>query len=264
MKLIAHQIKKYPVNALAWFTSVYSSIGRGSIYFCLVLKDIILFQFYRSVFFNNLFSCFLFSLPVVFLTSFFTGAVLTIQTYSGLGNFASVSSLANVISLSIIKELGPVITGLMISGKLASSLAAEIATMKTGDQINALKTLSINPRKFITSPTVLAVVCTMPFLLIFSDLIGFLGSFTVVKFKILSIPTTIYITTVINYIAIRDILISILKVLVFGLCISFCACYVGINSKEGSMGVGFATTNSVVISSILILITNYIITSMFF
>ena len=242
----------------------YSGVGDVSVYLLYTFADIFTLRFYKTVFLQNILKSFLYSLPVVFLTSFFTGAVLTIQTYSGLGDFASVSSLANVISLSLVKELGPVITGLMISGKLASSLAAEISTMKTSDQINALKTLSINPRRFLTVPITFATVFVMPFLLIFSDVIGFLGSFVIVKFKILSIPTNIYVITVLNYITIHDILVSVLKVIIFGFCIAFTACYVGINSKEGSIGVGMATTNSVVASSILILISNYIITSLFF
>jgi len=245
-------------------TNFYASVGRVFIYLFQSFVDAILLKFYKKVFFEHLLTAFIFSLPVVFLTSFFTGAVLTLQTYSGLGDFASVASLSNVIVLSIVKELGPVITGLMISGKLASSLAAEIATMKTSDQINALKTLSINPRKFLTTPITLAVICVMPFLLIFSDVIGFFGSFVVVKFKITQLSTNIYIVSVMEHITIRNLLISCLKVVLFGLCIAFTACYVGVNSKEGSIGVGMATTNSVVISSILILVCNYIITSMFF
>ncbi|GEM_PF-1665229 len=244
--------------------SFYAKIGRVTLYFADFVKDVLTFSFYKKVFFEHFFKSFIYALPVIFLTSFFTGAVLTLQTFTGLGGFAGVDSLAKVVSLSIVKELCPVITGLIISGKLGSSLAAEISTMKISDQINALQTLSINPRKFITTPITLGVVCAMPFLLLFSWTISLLGSVILVKTQILSVPVTLYLVKLMSMIYKHDMLISLIKVLVFGLCIGFGACYIGINSEDGSKGVGMATTNAVVASSALILICNYIITYLFF
>jgi phospholipid/cholesterol/gamma-HCH transport system permease protein len=242
----------------------YARVGRLVIYFSEFIFDLITLNFYKKIFFEQLVKSFIYALPVIFLTSFFTGAVLTLQTYSGLGSFASVDSLAKVVSLSIVKELCPVITGLIISGKLGSSLAAEIATMKISDQINALKTLSINPRKFIVTPITLGVTIAMPFLLAFSWCISLFGSVILIKTQIHSISVNLYLVKIVSTINWHDASISFIKVIVFGLCIGFSSCYIGINSQDGSKGVGMSTTNAVVVSSALILISNYIITYLFF
>jgi phospholipid/cholesterol/gamma-HCH transport system permease protein len=227
------------------------------------LWSVVTLNFYKKQLFRSIIEISFFSLPVVFLTSFFTGAVLTMQASAGLSFLAGPETLAKVVISAIIKELGPVLTGLMISGRIASSLAAEISTMKVSDQIEAIKTLYVNPQKLLVIPKIFASLLAMPILIAFSDLIAFLGSFVVAVFH-LKYNDILYLNAMYDYIEIFDFNIGVIKAMVFGFIITYTGTYFGINSDGSSSGVGRATTLAVIVSSIFILVCNYIITYLFF
>ena len=228
-----------------------------------IFLQIITFNFYRKQLFRSVVEISFYSLPVVFLTSFFTGAVLTMQASSGLSFLAGPDTLSNIVVSAIVKELGPVLTGLMISGRIASALAAEISTMKVSDQIEALKTLDINPSKLLVVPKVVASLISMPILITISDFIAFFGSWIIATTH-LDYNGTLYASTLFNHLHLHDFNVGIIKALTFGFIITYIGTYSGLNSDGSSAGVGKSTTIAVVISSLMILVFNYIITYSFF
>jgi phospholipid/cholesterol/gamma-HCH transport system permease protein len=227
------------------------------------IQNLIFLQFYKKQLLKAGFEFSFLSLPVIFLTALCTGAVLTLQTFAGLGFFASPNSVARVIVPAIIRELGPVLTGLMIAGRISSSIAAQIATMKTTDQINALKTLSIDPVKYLVLPRVFTGMILMPLLMLIANIIAFLGSFLIMIFKFHTTPT-IFIESLIEFFILKDLNVGLVKALFFGFIITVVGSLKGLNSKGNSEGVGVATTEAVVTASILILFVNYILTLIFF
>jgi phospholipid/cholesterol/gamma-HCH transport system permease protein len=227
------------------------------------VKNLIFLQFYKSQILKQAFQFSFLSLSVIFLTALCTGAVLTLQTYSGLGVFANAETMAKVVVPSIIRELGPVLTGLMIAGRISSSIAAEVATMKTMEQINALKILSINPIKYLVLPRVFVAIILMPILLIIADVISIFGSYLIVTLKF-NITSGIYITALNNFFVMNDLIIGLVKSVFFGGIISIVGCFKGLQSSGNSAGVGTATTEAVVLASILVLVVNYILTFFFF
>ncbi|GAB5388275.1 MAG: ABC transporter permease [Alphaproteobacteria bacterium] len=204
-----------------------------------------------------------FSLPVVGLTAVFTGMVLALQTHTGFSRFSAESALAQVVVLSITRELGPVLAGLMVAGRVGASIAAEIGTMRVTEQIDALRTLSTNPMRYLVVPRVLAGVIALPILVMIADIIGVLGGWLIAVFRLnySSIP---YLTNTINALQDGDVTSGLVKAAVFGFIITIMGCYHGYNSGRGAQGVGKATTNAVVSSSILILLFNYVLTQIFF
>lgn len=204
-----------------------------------------------------------YSLPVVGMTAFFTGAVLALQTYAGCSRFGAEMTVPTVVILGITRELGPTIVGLMVAGRIAASIAAEIGTMKVTEQIDALKTLSTNPVRYLVVPRVIASTITVPILVMIADVIGVLGG-TVASVSSLGFSFYSYVKNSVDFLTFQDVYSGIVKAIVFGFIIAIVGCYNGYNSKSGAEGVGKATTNAVVGSCILILIFNYLITQLFF
>lgn len=204
-----------------------------------------------------------YSLPVVGLTAIFTGAVLALQSYNGFSRFSAESAIATVVVLSITRELGPVLAGLMVSGRVGASMAAEIGTMRITDQIDALVTLSTNPIKYLVTPRVIAAVIMMPCLVVVADIIGVMGGYLISVYS-LEFSSEIYLQNTFHFLERSDVTSGLIKSAVFGYIISIIGCYSGYNSEKGAQGVGNATTNAVVISSILILLSNYLLTKVFF
>lgn len=204
-----------------------------------------------------------FSLPVVGLTAIFSGAVLALQSYSGFSRFNAESTIATVVVLSITRELGPVLAGLMVAGRVGASMAAEIGTMKVTEQIDALRTLSTNPFKYLVAPRVIAGVLMLPLLVLIADIIGVMGGY-LVSVHSLGFSPGPYISNTFKFLERIDVVSGLTKAGVFGFIISIMGCYFGYNSKGGAEGVGIATTNAVVGASITILLLNYIITGWFF
>jgi len=203
------------------------------------------------------------SIPVVLITGAFTGMVLALQSYTGFKRFNAEAFVGTVVALSMTRELGPVLSGLMVSGRVGSAMAAELGTMQVTEQIDALYTLATNPIKYLIVPRFLAALIVMPILTIFADVIGILGGY-LISVELLGSNPTIYIRRTYDYLDLEDIYIGLLKACVFGMIIAIIGCYQGFNTQGGAEGVGKSTTRAVVLSSLLILIANYFITAFFF
>ena len=204
-----------------------------------------------------------YSLPVVGLTAMFTGMVLALQSYTGFARFSAESAIPNVVVVSITRELGPVLAGLMVAGRIAAAMAAEIGTMRVTEQIDALDTLATNPFKYLVAPRLIAGTAMMPLLVLVADAIGVFGGYVVSVFKLGFNPSA-YIKNTIDFMETMDVVSGLVKAAVFGFLITLMGCYHGYNSKGGAQGVGQATTNAVVSASILIFCFNYFITELFF
>jgi phospholipid/cholesterol/gamma-HCH transport system permease protein len=204
-------------------------------------------------------------LPVVGLTTLFSGMVLALQSYTGFSRYASgaESAIANIVVLSITRELGPVMAGLMVAGRIGASIAAELGTMRVTEQIDALTTLSTQPVKYLIVPRLLAGVLMLPLLVLVGDVIGVFGGFLISVYR-LGFNASTYIDQSWKFLETIDVVSGLVKASVFGFVITLMGCYFGFHSKGGAQGVGAATTNAVVSSSILILILNYFITGLFF
>lgn len=203
------------------------------------------------------------SLPVVGMTAIFSGAVLALQSYTGFSRFSAESSIATVVALSITRELGPVLAGLMVAGRVGASIAAEMGTMRVTEQIDALYALSTDPIKYLVMPRVLSCIIALPCLVAVADIIGIMGGYVVSVYK-LGFNKVAYITNTFEYLEPIDVISGLVKALVFGFIIGVISSYHGYYSDRGAKGVGNATTLAVVHSSILILLSNYFITQLFF
>ncbi len=204
-----------------------------------------------------------YSLPVVGLTAIFTGMVLALQSYTGFSRFQASDAIATVVVLSMTRELGPVLAGLMVAGRVGASMAAEIGTMRVTEQIDALVTLSTNPLKYLIFPRLLAGLVTLPLLVLVADCIGVLGGYLIAVYK-LNFNSATYMEQTLKFLETDDVVSGLIKAAVFGVIIALMGCYHGYHSGRGAEGVGRATTNAVVSSSILILCMNYILTALLF
>jgi phospholipid/cholesterol/gamma-HCH transport system permease protein len=204
-----------------------------------------------------------YSLPVVGLTAFFTGGVLALQIYLGGNRFGAEAIVPQVVVLAVTRELGPVIAGLMIAGRVAAAIAAEIGTMKVTEQIDALTTLATNPVKYLVVPRIVAAVISMPILTAIGDSIGVMGGYAVSVYT-LDFNGTGYLKNTVDFARSEDVISGLIKAAVFGFIVALMGCYHGFNSKGGAQGVGNATTNAVVGSSILILAADYVLTALLF
>ena len=204
-----------------------------------------------------------YSLPVVGLTAIFTGMVLALQSFTGFSRFSAEGAIPGVVVLSLTRELGPVLAGLMVAGRIGAAMAAEIGTMRVTEQVDALVTLSTNPFKYLVAPRLLAGVTMLPILVAVADIIGVLGGYLVSVF-VLDFNGTTYLKNTWDILEPVDVISGLVKAAVFGFLVALMGCYHGYRSKGGAQGVGQATTNAVVSASILILLFNYIVTSLFF
>ncbi len=204
-----------------------------------------------------------FSLPVVALTAIFSGMVIALQSYTGFSRFNAESAVASIVVLSVVRELGPVLAGLMVAGRVGAAMAAEIGTMRVTDQIDALGTLSTNPMKYLVAPRLLAGTLALPLLVVVADILGVLGGYIVATLKIGMNPNT-YLNNTFDIMTASDVISGLAKAAVFGFLIALMGCYHGYNSRGGAQGVGAATTSAVVVASILILASDYVLTELFF
>jgi len=235
---------------LAVFTGeALSHVVRPPIYTVLILKQMLRIGY--------------FSLPVVGLTAFFTGAVLCLQIYIGGNRYGAEAFVPQIVVLGITRELGPVIAGLMVAGRVSAAIAAEIGTMRVTEQIDALTTLSTNPFKYLVVPRLVAAVICMPVLVAVADSIGVLGGY-IVGTQSLGFNGAVYIQNTVDFVTNSDIISGLVKAGAFGFIIALMGCFHGFNSKGGAQGVGAATTAAVVSASILILSANYLMTSILF
>jgi phospholipid/cholesterol/gamma-HCH transport system permease protein len=201
------------------------------------------------------------SVPVVMTTAISTGMVLALQSYTGFKRFGAQSLIGAVVSLSMTRELGPVLTGLMVAGRAGASMAAELGTMKVTEQIDALTTLATNPMKYLVVPRFVASTVMMFFLTILGMMIGVTGGYFV-GVKVLGANPVTYYNQSVNNTEVTDIWYGLIKALVFGAVVGLIGCYKGFNTEGGAEGVGKATTGAVVISCMLILILDYFLSAL--
>jgi phospholipid/cholesterol/gamma-HCH transport system permease protein len=203
------------------------------------------------------------SLWVVIVTGGFTGMVLALQTYHGFRMFSSQGLVGATVALSMTRELGPVMTALMVTGRAGSAIAAELGTMRVTEQIDALTVMALNPVKYLVVPRVLASLLMLPILTVIADFTGIVGGYFV-GVKLLGINDAMFISRMVKYVDLEDIYNGLAKAACFGVILSVIACYKGFATKGGAEGVGRATTEAVVMSSIAILIADYMLTSLMF
>tara|TARA_B100000427_G_scaffold199593_1_gene165947 strand:- start:103 stop:873 length:771 start_codon:yes stop_codon:yes gene_type:complete len=240
----------------------FNETGKFFIFFVSIIKALIGKWYFKNIFTQSIFIGY-FSLPVVALTSFFTGGALALQIYYGGNQFNSETIVSSIVALGITRELGPVLGGIVVAGRVSAAIAAEIGTMKVTEQIDALKTLSAEPISYLVVPRIISGIIMLPLLILFADIIGIMGGWFI-GVQSLGFNGSVYMQNTINFLEISDVTSGLIKASVFGLLITLMGCYQGFNSKGGAQGVGRATTNAVVSSSVLILASNYIMTNLFF
>lgn len=253
-----------PLAALGRATlALLAAIGRVTLFFWSTLTHLVRPPFYPREFAHALLNIGWLSLPVVGLTAIFTGGALALQIYAGGARFNAEAVVPQIVAIGIVRELGPVLVGLMIAARVTSSIAAEIATMKVTEQIDALVTLSTHPMKYLTVPRVLAATLVVPLLTGVGDVIGIFGGYTVAT-TTLDFNAATYIRNTVDFLEARDITSSLTKGAAFGMIAALMGCYFGMNSGRGAQGVGRATKSSVEAAAVLILAANFVLTGMFF
>ncbi len=203
------------------------------------------------------------SLSIIILTGSATGAILALQTYNGFKRFGAEDYIGTIVALSLIRELGPVLTGLMVAGRAGSAMSAELGTMQITEQIDALKTLRIDIQHYLIVPRIIGSALILPFLTLFSMIFGIIGGYIISVFA-LGVNGELYKTSIRTYVELSDITGGLIKAIVFGLILGWVGCFKGFNTRGGAKGVGISTTQSVVISSILILVSDYFLTAFLF
>ena len=253
-----------PVARLGRSTlQMLASLGRVSIFAAQVVSHIFRPPFYPREFLAALMQIGWFSLPVVGMTALFTGGALALQIYAGGARFSAESVVPAIVAIGMARELGPVLGGLMVAARVASSIAAEIGTMKVTEQIDALTTLSTNPLKYLAVPRVLAATLAVPVLVAVGDSIGIMGGW-LVGVQRLDFNSAAYIKNTVDFLELWDVTSGLLKGAAFGFLVALMGCYHGMNSGRGAQGVGAATKAAVVSASVLIFAANYLLTELFF
>ena len=219
--------------------------------------------FYGRLFWRNFIDFAYFSLPVVAMTAVFSGMVIALQSYTGFSRYGATSAIANIVLISVVRELAPVLAGLMVAGRVGAAMAAELGTMRVTDQIDALRTLSTDPMKYLVAPRLLAGLLALPLLVLVADVLGVAGGFLVAVAK-LGFSANAYLASSLGFLAVSDVALSLAKAAVFGVIVALMGCYHGYHSRGGAQGVGAATTSAVVSASILILAFDYVLTELFF
>lgn len=240
-----------------------SMVGKISLFMFETVRHAITPPWYGPQIFKQFLSIGFFSLAVVGMTALFSGMVIALQSYTGFARFNAEGAVANVVVLTITRELAPVLAGLMLAARVGASIAAEIGTMRVTEQIDALRTLNVNPMKYLVVPRVMAGVVMLPVLVFIADIIGVMGGWLVGVY-VLDFSSASYLNQTIDFVQFNDVFSGLVKACVFGLIVTVMGCYHGYHSGRGAQGVGLATTNAVVSSAILILIFNYVLTQALF
>jgi len=245
------------------FLSGLEAIGRVTLF---ALKAVLLAvqpPYFPRLILKQMIEIGFYSLPVVGMTAVFTGMVLALQSYTGFSRFNAEAAIPNVVVISLTRELGPVLAGLMVAGRVGAAMAAELGTMRVTEQIDALTTLNTNPFKYLVAPRLIAGLIMLPVLVLIADIIGVAGGYLVSVLK-LGFNHGTYLRNTVDFLRVLDVVSGLVKAGVFGFIVALMGCYHGYHSHGGAQGVGKATTNAVVTASILILIFNYIVTELFF
>lgn len=245
------------------FICALGVIGQITLFLSQSLKATFTRPYYIKETLHQLYRVGFLSLPIVTLTAAFTGIVMALQTYTGFARFGATGAVPTVIVLSIVRELGPVLTGLMIAGRVGAAMAAEVGTMTVTDQIDAMRTLHTDPYHYLIGPRILASIISLPLLVVVADTIGVYGGF-LISTHYLDFNESYYINQTFQYLYFSDVFSGLIKSFFFGAAISTIGCYCGYNALRGAEGVGVAATKSVVLSSISIFVLNYILTLLLF
>ena len=203
------------------------------------------------------------SILVIFLTGAFAGMVLGLQGFYTLNRFGSTALLGPMVALSLIRELGPVFSALMVTGRAGSAMTAEIVIMRITEQIDALKLMGLNPFRYLVVPRLLACIISLPLLSSIFNVVGIFGGY-IIGVRLLGVGVGNYFGEMVNYVEMEDVLGGIYKSLCFGVLITWVSCYKGYYTSFGAEGVSKATTQAVVLSSVLILVLDYFMTSILF
>lgn len=196
------------------------------------------------------------SLTIIILTGFFTGGVLTLQTYNTLASYGATSQLGYLVSTSLVRELGPVLTALMVTGRVVSAISAELGSMVVSEQIDAMRALGTDPDRKLVAPRILALIITLPLLTVIADLVGIIGGW-VVSVVLYGVPSSMFINSVRDGISTDDIIGGVIKPLVFAFLMGTIACHKGLKTEGGTVGVGRSTTAAVVLASIIVIIADF-------
>lgn len=243
--------------------AVLAALGRITIFALQTLRHLVTPPFYTREFGHALLQIGWFSLPVVGMTALFTGGALALQIFSGGSRFNAEAVVPQIVAIGMARELGPVLGGLMVAARVASSIAAEIGTMKVTEQVDALVTLSTNPMKYLTVPRVLAATLAVPVLVGVGDSIGIAGGWLVGVTR-LDFNSVTYLKNTTDFLEVWDVGSGLVKGAAFGFIVALMGCYYGLNSGRGAQGVGAATKSAVVAASVAILAANYALTGLFF
>lgn len=200
------------------------------------------------------------SIPLVIVISGFTGMVFSLQVAQELEKFGAASLIGQLLAIAIVRELGPVLTGVVVAGRAGSAIAAELGTMKVTEQVDALKALATNPVQYLVAPRFLACLIMLPVLTVFSNLVGMYGGYVVAVHQVGVIPQVFY-ESAINFISIYDLLCSLLKGAIFGVIVVVAGCVHGLGTEKGAQGVGDSTIAAVVSGMIFIFIVNYVLSA---
>ena len=252
-------MKRLGVKSLDFFIYI------GGVFHLLVstMFQIFVPPFRRKEFFSQMYKVGVQSLPIVFLVAFFTGMVLALQSAYQLTKMNAQIYISGLVALSMVRELGPVLTALVIAGRVGASITAELGTMKVTEQIDALETLAANPVKYLVVPRFLALCIMLPILTVYADFLGILGGYLIGVYKLLIGPT-IYLQMTYDSLVLKDLFTGLFKSLIFAVIICIISCYEGFRTEGGAEGVGKATTLSVVTSFILIIAADCLFTAVFY
>ncbi|MCC6305973.1 MAG: ABC transporter permease [Rhodobacteraceae bacterium] len=240
-----------------------AAVGRGALFAVAVLSHLVRPPFYLREFAAALMTIGYLSLPVVGLTALFTGGALALQIYAGGARFNAAAVVPSIVAIGMVRELGPVLGGLMVAARVASSIAAELGTMKVTEQIDALVTLSTHPLKYLAVPRVAAATLAVPVLVAVGDAIGIFGGYLVGTGRLGFDPAT-YLRNTVEFLEVWDVGSGLVKGAAFGFIVALMGAWFGMTSGRGAQGVGAATKAAVVTASVLILAANYVLTELFF
>lgn len=240
-----------------------AAVGRVTMFAATTVSRAVRPPYYPSKLFEQLLQIGWFSLPVVGMTAIFSGAALAQQTFTAGARFNATSTVPAIVVLGIVRELGPVLVGLMVAGRVSSAMAAELGTMRVTEQLDALSTLRTDPHRYLIAPRLIAALIATPLMVLVANAIGIFGGYFVAVYK-LDFNAVSYLETTRQFLTATDLQMALVKSAFFGFFIALMGCYHGFNAQGGAAGVGRATTDAVVSAFILILLSNMIITLMAF
>jgi phospholipid/cholesterol/gamma-HCH transport system permease protein len=248
---------------IAWLAGAFRDVGDAALFFFHAFRATFTPPFRVRIALEQMLRLGARSLPIVSITAFFTGLVLAYQTAYQMRKYGAEVYVASLVALSIFRELGPVLTALVVAGRCGAGITAEIGSMRVTEQIDAVETMGVDPMNYLVAPRFVAMVFMLPVLTVYADLVGYFGGFLIGVFQI-GISADQFLSNTTTYVVASDLLLGLVKTFVFGGLISLVGCYMGFRSRNGAEGVGQATTMSVVVSSILIFISEFYMTSFLF